>query len=42
MLWNQGKRTDKEVIANRVDIIIKKQKEKTADRNATQRKQKRN
>jgi hypothetical protein len=29
MLWNQGVYTDREVMANRPDIIIKNKKEKT-------------
>jgi hypothetical protein len=30
VLWNQGLHTDREVIANRPDIIIKKKEEKTS------------
>jgi hypothetical protein len=46
MFWNQGVHTDREVMANRTDIIIKNKKEKTclligvaipADRNVTQK-----
>ena len=46
MLWNQSVNTDREVTANRPDIIIKNKKEKTctlidvaipADRNAVQK-----
>jgi hypothetical protein len=46
VLWNQAVHTDREVRANRPDIIIKNQKEKTctltdvaipADRNAVQK-----
>jgi len=46
VLWNQTVHTDREVIANRPDIIIKNKKEKTftlidvaipADRNAVQK-----
>ena len=46
MLWNQGVHTDREVTANRPDIIIKNKKEKTctlidvaipADRNVVQK-----
>jgi hypothetical protein len=29
-LWNQGIQTDREVLANRPDIIIKNKKDKTA------------
>jgi hypothetical protein len=45
MLWNQGVNTDREVTANRPDIIIKNKKERTcilidvaipADRNVAQ------
>jgi hypothetical protein len=47
VLWNQGTDTDKEFTANKPDIIIKNEKEKTcilidvaipADRNVTQKK----
>jgi hypothetical protein len=46
VLWNQGVRTEREVTANRPDIIIKNKKEKTcmlidvaipADRNVTKK-----
>jgi len=46
VLWNQAVHTDREVIANRLDIIIKNKKEKTctlidvaipADRNVVQK-----
>jgi hypothetical protein len=46
VLWNQAVHTDREVTANRPDIIIKNKKEKTctmmdvaipADRNAVQK-----
>ena len=50
LLWNQAVHTDREVTANRPDIIIKNKKDKTctlidvavpADRNVVQRKRKR-
>jgi hypothetical protein len=50
VLWNQAVHTDREVTANRPDIIIKNPKEKTctlidvaipADRNVVQKKRKR-
>ena len=50
VLWNQAVHTDREVTANRPDIIIKNKKEKTctlidmaipADRNVVKRKRKR-
>ena len=46
VLWNQAVHTDREVTANRIDIIIKNKKEKTctqidvavrADRNVVQK-----
>ena len=46
MLWNQGVHTDREVLTNRPDIVIKNEKKKicsliyvamSADRNATQK-----
>jgi len=49
LLWNQAVHTDREITANRPDIIIKNQKEKTctlidvavpADRNVVQKKRK--
>jgi hypothetical protein len=48
VLWNEGVRTDRDVTANRPDIIIKNKKDKTciltdaaipADRNVTRKKQ---
>ena len=51
VLWNKGVRTDREVTANRPDIVIKNKKEKTyimidvalsADRNLTQKEAERN
>jgi hypothetical protein len=50
-LWNQGIQTDREVLANRPDIIIKNKKDKTcllidvakpSDKNAIQKELKRN
>jgi hypothetical protein len=50
VLWNQAVHTDREVTANRADIIMKNKKEKTctlidvaipADRNVVQRKRNR-
>jgi hypothetical protein len=37
LLWNQAVHTDREVTANRTNIIIKTKKRKHADRNVVQK-----